>query len=683
MKNSLLYMLLILLLGQTNSFAQCDPDITAPIPICVTGLNVNIIFQEDIDVWGIDFNANSSDACTPSNELSYFIELAPASPTPPSTAFLNFTSNQLGDNPVVLWVVDTAGNASTCLSNLNLATCDSLGLMACNDQVIVTLDLNNSYELDAFDMLEGGPYCSNDEFLIQLDQVGNPVPGITLGPGDIGSHLMIVQADSPIGGSCWGSLIVESGMLNENCPQLVVDIATNAIRPCFEGKYKVYYANSSVFPILDTHVEVTLNDDLAFVSSSIPETDLGSNMYRFETGDLGPGESGIFTITFFTDCDVLIGTTHCSEAQIFPDTICDEGAWSGAEVSVEGNCLNDTIYLSVKNIGAAANAQVLNYVVVEDVLMLTTNTFSLPAGEALNLAPIAASGATYRLEAEQEPGYPYGGMPSVSIEGCGGLNPGFVTLFPTQNSNPAISIHCRESTGSYDPNDKQALPKGYGAEHFIEKNTNLDYMIRFQNTGNDTAFNVVLIDTLSSFLNPQSLRMGAASHPYTADLTQGNILKISFNDILLPYKSQNEDGSQGWVQFAIAQQPDHPDGTVIENTAAIYFDFNAPIITNQTFHTVGSHFIATVATNEARPDLPQLRVYPNPGSDVLYFSAQTSSAEQFHFTLMDVLGRVVQERHAVTLPMTLQRETLETGTYFFQFRGNDGRALWSGKVMVR
>jgi hypothetical protein len=63
-------------------------------------------------------------------------------------------------------------------------------------------------------------------------------------------------------------------------------------------------------------------------------------------------------------------------------------------------------------------------------------------------------------------------------------------------------IHCSAIIMAIDPNDKIATPAGAG--HDIPKDTTLDYMIRFQNTGNDTAFHVIIRDTLSSLLDPTS-----------------------------------------------------------------------------------------------------------------------------------------------------------------------------------
>lgn len=50
---------------------------------------------------------------------------------------------------------------------------------------------------------------------------------------------------------------------------------------------------------------------------------------------------------------------------------------------------------------------------------------------------------------------------------------------------------------SFDPNDKRVEPAGSDSVfHYTELNANLKYFIRFQNCGTDTAFNVVIRDTM-------------------------------------------------------------------------------------------------------------------------------------------------------------------------------------------
>src|SRR5690606_38864202 len=166
------------------------------------------------------------------------------------------------------------------------------------------------------------------------------------------------------------------------------------------------------------------------------------------------------------------------------------------------------------------------------------------------------------------------------------------------------------------PNDKTGYPTGLGTAHDILQNQEIEYLIRFQNIGTDTAVNVVILDTLSADLDIFSLRSGVSSHPYEFRMYGSRVLEWHFNNIMLPDSFTNEPASNGFVTFKVKQNPDLPYGTVIENTAAIYFDFEAPVITNTYFHTV-SPPQTTIITN-AKPLLEgnniSVKVIPNPFS---------------------------------------------------------------------
>ncbi len=137
---------------------------------------------------------------------------------------------------------------------------------------------------------------------------------------------------------------------------------------------------------------------------------------------------------------------------------------------------------------------------------------------------------------------------------------------------------------AYDPNDKQVYPNRTDQNPLMENYTLFDetllYTLRFQNTGTDTAFNIVLRDQLSENLDWSTFRPGASSHPFDATLHEDGLLEFHFRDILLPDSTTNEPGSHGFVQFEIEALSGLDGGVVIENTAGIYFDFNPPIVTN-------------------------------------------------------------------------------------------------------
>ncbi len=133
---------------------------------------------------------------------------------------------------------------------------------------------------------------------------------------------------------------------------------------------------------------------------------------------------------------------------------------------------------------------------------------------------------------------------------------------------------------SFDPNYKMIDGPNVVNYNTVDSSFIIPYIIHFQNTGNDTAFKVVLVDTLSSFLDLSSLNNFQASHPYEIALVQGNILVVTFNNILLPDSGTNYAYSEGYFSFEIKPLLPVLNGDVIINHAAIYFDFNEAVVTD-------------------------------------------------------------------------------------------------------
>ncbi|MCP4442727.1 MAG: T9SS type A sorting domain-containing protein, partial [Aureispira sp.] len=304
---------------------------------------------------------------------------------------------------------------------------------------------------------------------------------------------------------------------------------------------------------------------------------------------------------------------------------------------------------------------------------------------------IARPGSSYRIVVEQPLGYPSVlGDPSssIAIDGCrtnpdGTFNTIFLSQFNNDNSSPFIANDCQSSIGAYDPNDKRGFPMGYDDEHYIFSNTAINYHIRFQNTGTDTAFTVKIIDTLSTYLDPTSIQAGASSHPYTWELDQQGIISFTFNNIMLPDSNINEPASHGFVKFKINQKIANEDDTRIENRAAIYFDFNEPVLTNTTWHTIGSDFILIA---DQLPDVErnqvQVQIAPNPIQNTATISLEGLEGQRVDFQLLDATGRLILEIREQRDQFQLDRKNLSNGMYFYAIR-HKGKLVASGKLIAR
>jgi uncharacterized repeat protein (TIGR01451 family) len=128
---------------------------------------------------------------------------------------------------------------------------------------------------------------------------------------------------------------------------------------------------------------------------------------------------------------------------------------------------------------------------------------------------------------------------------------------------------------------------GIGSPGYIDTTVQtLEYTIRFQNTGNDTANKVVILDQLDSSLDWGTLVPLSASHDYTVDINPQGLVTFTFNDIFLPDSNANELLSHGFIHFKIDLLSGLLPGVEIENFGEIYFDQNPAVITNTAINTI-------------------------------------------------------------------------------------------------
>ncbi len=156
------------------------------------------------------------------------------------------------------------------------------------------------------------------------------------------------------------------------------------------------------------------------------------------------------------------------------------------------------------------------------------------------------------------------------------ISSGLTDLYPQDN----ISNHTQLVTGSYDPNDKTESHGGSISLSEIQNDGYLQYTIRFQNTGNDTAFNIYIRDTLSALVDINSLEMVSASTNYKLVIKEGNKLVWTFIDIKLVDSNTNEPASHGYIVYKVKPKANVLIGDIITNSASIYFDYNLPVKTN-------------------------------------------------------------------------------------------------------
>lgn len=228
-------------------------------------------------------------------------------------------------------------------------------------------------------------------------------------------------------------------------------------------------------------------------------------------------------------------------------------------------------------------------------------------------------------------------------------------LNDTVPSNNIVNVH-QLVTNSFDPNDKLAEPSG-----MIEAGTEINYTIRFQNTGNAEAYNVAIVDTMDQNLDLMTFQFLGASHPCVFNMEGNGVANFTFYNIMLPDSGTNQLGSNGYVSYSVKTKSNLIPLTVINNKAAIYFDFNPPIITNTTADTIQMPVITS--------QLNQIKTYfihakPNPTDNNVVFTFSNDVNEMANLTITTLEGKVVFNKSNITSKDIINLADLSAGIYF-------------------
>ncbi|WP_298511808.1 T9SS type A sorting domain-containing protein [uncultured Kordia sp.] len=213
---------------------------------------------------------------------------------------------------------------------------------------------------------------------------------------------------------------------------------------------------------------------------------------------------------------------------------------------------------------------------------------------------------------------------------------------------------------SFDPNDKQVLE---GSQILLEQaDEYLHYLVRFQNTGTASAINVVVTDELDDKLDWVTLQPISASHAYNTRIINGNFLEFSFPNINLPDSTTDEPNSHGYIAFKVKPKSDVVIGDIINGEAKIYFDYNAPIITNMVSTEIANVLSVTENTN-----YNEFEVYPNPVSDNLTVNGTTPIQT---ISIYDIQGKLLKELdfNKISPQKTVEMNSLTAGIYFVKIK---------------
>ncbi|MBO9699779.1 MAG: T9SS type A sorting domain-containing protein [Sporocytophaga sp.] len=223
---------------------------------------------------------------------------------------------------------------------------------------------------------------------------------------------------------------------------------------------------------------------------------------------------------------------------------------------------------------------------------------------------------------------------------------------------------------SFDPNDKSVTPAGVGEDHLTENNSPLSYMIRFENTGNDTAYTVIVYDTLDLNLNLSTFKVLGSSHPVITEISKEGVVTFHFEKIMLPDSKTDKEKGHGFIRFSVEPKKELKEGDIIKNSAGIVFDKNSPILTNTVFNTFTVPVVASVQEKFEKEQF----LYPNPAKDIVYFRTDKESEVYVY----DFTGKMILQNKCTSITTADWNE----GLYIFKVVNSKGEIQGIEKVLI-
>ena len=123
--------------------------------------------------------------------------------------------------------------------------------------------------------------------------------------------------------------------------------------------------------------------------------------------------------------------------------------------------------------------------------------------------------------------------------------------------------------------------------------------------------------------------------------------------------------------------------TKIQNSAGIYFDFNAPVLTNTTVHTVSKNLVSAIVDKSIATS-DKVKVYPNPASGTMTFELKDApnASSKTQFQLYDSIGKQVISEQFSGKTFDFHRQSLPSGIYLFRMT-MENQIVGIGKLMIQ
>ena len=552
--------------------------------------------------------------------------------------------------------------------------------------------LYNGGETGAAEWVIAAGNSNGDRYLTRTDQQGRfslPVP-----PGQYE-----ILAFGPDGQTAfWSTCPVPAIVLPQNththvqtgyigvqpqasCGILETDLQATPARACETQTWSVKWANQGSAPLTDAVIKVAKDPSLTYESSTFPLGGTDGDTLLFYLGATPQGASGAFTLRMKVSCDAAQGQAVCMKAwseDLFFYCIPPEPQWDGALITVKDSCDNGgTKGFRIRNQGAGNMQETLGYIIIEDQIILRTGSFQLPASQdTLIQIDAGSNGQAWWMYAMQSDGIVTLDQPIAFLDNCDNPldNDSLRLQLPENEADLYNSTHCSlVENGLPAAARLTGYPFGWQAEHRINPDQELEYLIHFAATGTDTVRSVnVTVVLNTALLDPGTLRPGAVSHPAEWYVSKQGDVQFRLQGAWLAPQQE------GFVSFRIRPRAGLPVGTRIECFGQVRLDYSPLVQTDTVFHTIGEALVSDVLTLPRRQPA-QVRAFPQPASRQVWLVLPAGVDHRgLRWSLNTSAGAILAEQPwdgEAAIPL----EGMPFGVYFVHLRNDAG---WNASVRI-
>ena len=547
------------------------------------------------------------------------------------------------------------------LQSLNVSGLTNISTLYCHDNQLISLDVSSMTNLHTF-------YCYNNQLNTLFIKNGSIENDIDFSSNP--SLEYICADENQI--SQVQNLITQYGYSNCHVNSYC-SFTPGGTFYTIQGNNR-YDSNNNGCDVSDNNIpnlKLSFSDGTA-TSNLIPDT---TGAYRYDVQASTQTFSPLFeNPTYFTVSPVSASVTFPSTTSPYFQDFCitATGSHNDLEVAliplgISRPGFDATYKIIYKNKGTATQSGTLNLAFDDSRLdyVSATPTVSSQATNSLswsfsNLLPFETREilVTINVNSPTE-------TPAVN---AGDVLNYTATVTGATDETPADNTSTLNQTvvNALDPNDKTCVEGTTISPSMIGQYVH--YIIGFENDGTANAQNIVVKDMIDAAkFDISSLVPLGGSASYTTRITNTNQVEFIFQNINLPFASGT---NTGYVAFKIKTKPTLVVGDIFSNSANIYFDYNAPIVTN-TYTTT----ITALGTQDF--DFGSVfSLSPVPAKNSLTITTKQDVMMR-SVSIYNTLGQLVQVN---TNPNeTIDVSGLQSGSYFIRITSDKGSA--SGKFI--